>query len=119
MVQQTDEVWIVLDALDECRTRDEFIAGGLLSWIQNLQNSQTNIHLLVTSRREQDIEAAIKSWAHDDDIIPIQSELVEDDIKAYIYSRVREQGELSRRWHSRPTIQSEIEAALIQRSDSM
>lgn len=31
MVQQAGEVWIILDALDECQTRKGYSAEGLLS----------------------------------------------------------------------------------------
>lgn len=33
MIQQAGEVWMVLDALDECQTRKEYLAGGLPSWL--------------------------------------------------------------------------------------
>ncbi|KAI0206014.1 hypothetical protein F4808DRAFT_455506 [Astrocystis sublimbata] len=119
MVQQAGEVWIVLDALDECSTRKEHATEGLLSWIQNLRLSQVNVHLLVTSRPEQDIKSAIRSWAQHQDIIPIQSNLIQEDIKAYVHARVREPGELSNRWHTRPDIQAQIEDALIEKADGM
>jgi hypothetical protein len=121
MVQQAEEVWIVIDALDECQTRKEHSRRGLLSWIQSLQDSQgqVNVHLLLTSRPEQDIEAAIRGSTQDQNIILIGNDLIQEDINAYIYARVREPGELSERWHTRPTIQAEIEAALINKADGM
>ncbi|KAI8624181.1 ankyrin repeat-containing domain protein [Xylariaceae sp. FL1651] len=119
MIQQAGEIWIVIDALDECNKRHEYPAGGLLSWIQSLQGHQPNIHLLVTSRPEQDINAAIKSWAREQDIISIQSDLVSEDINAYVCARVREYGPLSKRWHTKPEIQDEIEDALIKKADGM
>ncbi|KAI3326446.1 ankyrin repeat-containing domain protein [Xylariaceae sp. AK1471] len=120
MVELAGEVWIVIDAVDECTTRDGYPVGGLLPWIQSLQDYQANIHLLLTSRPEQDIEAAIKDRNRDRDIIiPIQNDSVKEDINAYVYARVREHGELSRRWHSRQKIQSDIETTLIKKADGM
>ncbi|KAI0379047.1 hypothetical protein F5Y04DRAFT_290521 [Hypomontagnella monticulosa] len=70
MVQQTDEVWIVLDALDECSSQNGN-RDTLLRFIQTIRDLQMNIHLLVTSRPEQDISATIGSYSSGGDIIPI------------------------------------------------
>jgi hypothetical protein len=118
MIQQAGEVWIVLDALDECQRREEFPDVGLLSWIEDLHKCHGNIHLLVTSRPEQDIKRAIERWAGSDKMIQVQSELVESDIQDYIHARVRGDGGL-KRWQSRPNVQSEIEATLIKNADGM
>ncbi|KAI1754784.1 hypothetical protein F4782DRAFT_462126 [Xylaria castorea] len=119
MVQEVKAVWIILDALDECPTRTEYPTGGLLSWIQSLQNSQVNTHIIITSRPEQDIEASIKSWARGQDIIPIQNDLLQEDIGAYIGARVREHGILKERWCNRSDIQDMIERALNEKANGM
>ncbi|KAI0121250.1 hypothetical protein BJ170DRAFT_688340 [Xylariales sp. AK1849] len=77
MVQDVSEVWIVLYALDECQTRKEHLIGGLLSWIEHFQDLQSGVHLLVTSRPEQDIKSTIEGPARSKDIISIQSDLVQ------------------------------------------
>ncbi|ORY67765.1 ankyrin repeat-containing domain protein [Pseudomassariella vexata] len=118
MIQQADEVWLVLDALDECPIRSGYPTGGLLPWIHSLRDTQMNVHLLVTSRPEQDIESTIEKWARKEDIIPIQGDLIAEDIRAYVRTRVREHEGLSR-WKSRPDIRSEIEVALIEKSNGM
>lgn len=118
MIQQAGEVWIVLDALDECQTRKEYPAGGILFWLQSLRNSQINVHLLITSRPEHDIEETIEKWARKEDIIPLQSNLIGDDIRAYIEARVRDSEGLSR-WKTRPDIQKEIEGTLIEKARGM
>ncbi|KAI2603684.1 ankyrin repeat-containing domain protein [Hypoxylon sp. NC1633] len=113
MVEQSDEVWIILDALDECTTRKE-----LLSWIRTLRNLQMNIHFLVTSRPEQDITATIESFPCIQGIIHIQSDLIKEDIRRYVNARVQVDEGL-KRWQSRPDVQSEIEAALMEKADGM
>lgn len=114
MVQEAGQVWIILDALDECQTRK-----GLLSWIESIRSSQrTNIHLLATSRPEQDIKSAIEMWAHKQDIVPIQSDLVKGDIRAYVHTRVREHEGLSR-WQNQPDVQKLIEDTLTDKADGM
>lgn len=119
MVQQAGEAWIILDALDECQTRKDYQDGRLLPWVENLLGSrQTNIHLLVTSRPEQDIKSAIEKWARIQDIISIQSSKIVKDICSYVYASVRQHERLSR-WRSRPEIQEEIETTLIEKSHGM
>ncbi|EXA53722.1 hypothetical protein FOVG_01438 [Fusarium oxysporum f. sp. pisi HDV247] len=116
-IQQAGEVWIVVDALDECRTRKGFPTAGLLSWLKTLLDiQQLNIHLLITSRLEQDIESTITGWDRIQDVVPIQSKSTMDDICAYVHTRVRQHPGLAR-WQQQPKIQDEIEAALIEKAD--
>lgn len=44
-----------------------------------------------------------------DDIVPIQSDLIADDIRAYVHTRVREDNGF-KRWRSLPEVQDEIES---------
>ncbi|KAF2135962.1 uncharacterized protein K452DRAFT_322729 [Aplosporella prunicola CBS 121167] len=119
MIQQANEVWIILDALDECQTREDTQAEGLLSWLRSLVASKVaNVHLLVTSRPEQDIESALETWTQPENRVPIQSDLIMDDIRAYIHARVRTYEGLSR-WQSSPDVQNEVETALIENADGM
>jgi hypothetical protein len=119
MIEQVKEVWLVLDALDECRTRKGPSTEGLLSWIREVLNSERgNVHLLVTSRPEQDIESEIMEFAHIDDVVPIQSSLITNDIRAYVRTRVREDNGL-KRWRSQPEVQNEIETRLMEKTDGM
>ncbi|KAH7031901.1 ankyrin repeat-containing domain protein [Macrophomina phaseolina] len=62
-----------------------------------------NVHLLVTSRPEEDIYSAIKTTARTQDVIPIQSNLVAEDIRKYL----------------RPKVQDEIDAAIIKNANGM
>jgi Cdc6-like AAA superfamily ATPase len=119
MIEQVEEVWVVIDALDECRTRKGRSTEGLLSWIRDLLNAeQRNAHLLATSRPEQDIKSDISELTCNDSIIPIQSELINDDIYAYVQTRVREDNDL-KRWRSKPKIQNEIVTVLTEKADGM
>ncbi|TLD09766.1 hypothetical protein PspLS_11579 [Pyricularia sp. CBS 133598] len=63
MAQHIGELWIVLDALDECQTRKGAKNEGLLSWIKDFSNgSRADIHFLLTSRPERDIESALSKF---------------------------------------------------------
>ncbi|KAH6646793.1 hypothetical protein BKA67DRAFT_611497, partial [Truncatella angustata] len=116
MIHELREVWIVLDALDECTPRIE-----LLSWMQDLaQNYQplSNVHILITSRPEQDIKSAIERHADNEQMIAIRDDLLEADIRNYVQARVREHEGL-KRWQGRSDIQDRIEASLLDKADGM
>ena len=119
MIEQVKEVWLVLDALDECSTRRGPSTEGLLSWIREILNSeQRNVHLLVTSRPEQDIKSRISEFASNGDMLRIQSDLISEDIRAYVRARIREDEGL-KRWRNRPDVQDEIETRLVEKVDGM
>jgi Cdc6-like AAA superfamily ATPase len=119
VIQQVGEVWIVLDALDECLTRKGKRTEGILSWMRDLLSSkERNIHVLMTSRPEQDIEMEVRQWARRHDIVSIQGDGVADDIRAYIHTRIREDDDL-KRWRSHPDVQDEIEAILMDKAAGM
>lgn len=118
-ISQADQVRIVLDALDECNTRKGSWTEGLLLWIRALLDSaMSHVHLLVTSRPEPDIQAVLNDRAREDEVIPIQSELVASDIDAYIHARVRKDNRLNR-WQHRPEVQDEIEEKLSEKAHGM
>ncbi|KAI1094752.1 hypothetical protein F5B19DRAFT_23670 [Rostrohypoxylon terebratum] len=53
MIQKAGEVWIIIDAIDECTAADEDGVRDMISWIVELQRLQTDIHVLVTSRQRR------------------------------------------------------------------
>jgi len=119
MTEHFKELWIVLDALDECYTRKGPPTEGLLLWMKELLASkQRNTHLLMTSRSEQDITSGVREFAHNNDIVPIQSDQITADIRAYVRTRVR-QDKSFKRWRPRPDVQREIEIRLIEKANGM
>jgi Cdc6-like AAA superfamily ATPase len=120
MINQAKEIYIVLDALDECRTRKGSFSEGLLAWIQSLLDlKQRNVHLLVTSRPEHDIELVLRKLVpSDEDVVPIQGDLIEDDIRSYVHTRVRT-GDGLKRWQSQPDVLNEIETQLMKKANGM
>ena len=119
MLNQAKDVWIVLDALNECRTPKGSLAEGLLSWIASLQSDQRNVHLLVTSRPEHEIEEVLRKLAKsEENIIPIQSDLINNDIRSYVRTRVRG-GKLLERWGKTLYVLEEIETRLMEKANGM
>jgi Cdc6-like AAA superfamily ATPase len=120
MINQAQEIYIVLDAIDECRTRKGPLSEGLLAWIQSISDlEQRNVHLLVTSRPEHDIELVLRNLTlSEEDILPIESKLIDEDIRTYVHTRVR-QGNGLRRWQSQPDVLDEIETQLMEKANGM
>jgi Cdc6-like AAA superfamily ATPase len=120
MINHVEEVYLVLDALDECRTRKGSPSEGLLAWILSLRGlEQRNVHLLVTSRPEHDIELVLRKLAQsDEDIVQIQSDLIKADIRSYVQARVRT-GDGLVRWRSHPDVLDEIERVLMEKAEGM
>jgi Cdc6-like AAA superfamily ATPase len=116
MIHNLKEVWIVLDALDECAPR-----GELLAWLRSVNQDlslQVNMHVLVTSRPEQDIGSAIRRYASNGQMIAIRDDLLEADIRNYVQTRVREHEGL-RRWRGHKEIQDQIETSLLEKANGM
>ena len=118
MMHQMDESFIILDALDECRTRKGTETESLLSWIKSILSIPRITHLLITSRPEEDIESALSKWMTDEDKIHLSSERVNQDIYPYIRSKITEDDGL-RRWRTQPNVQKEIETKLSEIANGM
>jgi hypothetical protein len=107
-------VSIVLDALDESKPR-----GELSAWLKTLvESTEIVCRLLITARREEDIESALRCWTRAEDRISIQQDEVNKDISAYVKDRVRNVHELKRR-RRRPDLQREIETKLVEKAGGM
>ncbi|KIJ07095.1 hypothetical protein PAXINDRAFT_103100 [Paxillus involutus ATCC 200175] len=87
VVKGFDDVYILIDALDECDSQAE-----LLDWVKSLQSTTPGLHLLATSRPERIIEERMSKSSHVR--ISLNSELLDDDIKAYVDERVEASDDL-------------------------
>jgi Cdc6-like AAA superfamily ATPase len=113
MLSDVNKVSIVLDALDESTTRREVTAC-----LKSILELGSNCRILVTARREEDIETAFRHWTEPEDRISIRESDIDGDIRAYVSHTVRNSNELDR-WQSRPGVQDEIESKLVERADGM
>jgi hypothetical protein len=114
MIEEFPQSYIILDALDECTDRAE-----LMSIVDKISGWQTqNLHLLVTSRRERDIETSLEYFVDGQNIICLQSELLDKDIQICVRQRLSDDKSLSK-WQKDPIIKQEIETALMQRACGM
>ena len=105
-----DEIYFVLDALDECVE-----IAAVISSLQEIRGwHNPNLHILVTSRKEVAIEKGFRSLTTDQ--IPIQDFLVDADIRLLVRECLRNDPELSR-WSE--MIKAEIEKTLYEGSKGM
>jgi hypothetical protein len=114
MILEFPESYLVLDALDECDNWDE--ALGVLQNLESLESR--NLHILVTSRKERDIERSLTSFLTQECCIDLQAALVDEDIRRYVHHRWSNDRNLEK-WKSKPRIQAEVEEALFARTNGM
>ena len=106
----TGHKYIILDALDECVDREDFMAV-----IRELVHSQQkDLRIMITSRREKDIEEQLRSIANYD--INIQSAIVNEDIRIYVRNRLVTDSKL-KKWPI--NVQENIAAVLTEKADGM
>ena len=102
--------FIILDALNECTEREK-----LLNWIQTVilkKDITLGLHLIVTSRSEQEIEEKFMSY-HSIDLVE-QSE--NHDFVVYLDYQLQNDSDL-RKWNS--ATQELIKVTLMKQADGM
>jgi hypothetical protein len=93
ILEAFDEVFIILDALDECAERKE-----LLKWIKHMTSwRKGKLHLLGTSRPVEDIAKYLRSL--DPDHVCMMENLITYDIEKYIDS-ILHQDDAFEHWDS-------------------
>lgn len=114
VMQQFTHVYIVLDALDECTQRLELM--NLLETVAGRQLD--NMHLLMTSREERDIERSLKNYVKEEGTICLQQDVVDKDIQRYVQQRLSDDQTLAK-WNKDVAVRQEIEDALIRGARGM
>jgi hypothetical protein len=101
-------VYVVLDALDECAQRLELMdmLEAVAGWQLN------NLHLLMTSRKERDIERSLEEYIREEDAMCLQRDVVDKDIQRYVQQRLRDDKGLAK-WNKDASVREEIEEALM------
>lgn len=114
MASEFDNVYLVLEALDECTYR-----GALHEVLKEIgQWQKVNSHILLTSREEQDIKEALGSIDLEKSYIKLAADLLRDDIRVYVSSRL-EMDMAFKRWKKHPDLRKEIEDSLTEKSEGM
>jgi hypothetical protein len=108
VMRQFTHIYIVLDALDECTQREELLV--MLEIVAGWQLN--NVHLLMTSRKERDIESSLESYIKEEDTICLQRDVVDKDIRRYVQQRLSDDKTLVK-WNKDAAVRQEIEATLM------
>lgn len=108
------DVFIVLDALDECEELETVfdVLEEMGRW------TDSNVHLVFTSRETKDIKEFVDGLEMNKAMIRLSAAVVKQDIRMYIRDRLRTDRNL-KRWRSHPKVQEEIEDSLVNKSDGM
>ncbi|RPA73454.1 purine and uridine phosphorylase [Ascobolus immersus RN42] len=123
MVKVVDQLWLVIDGLDECTERDyggKHMHEGLLAWMKDFFSPGTscNIHLLVTSRYLEDIRSSLEVWTDTKSWINIQSDLVSNDIGNFVRQSFAV-GKGLDRWAGRIDVQLRVITELKEKANGM
>jgi len=111
LLQASRSVDIVIDAADECNERQ-----NLLQLLEEINKWNINgLHLLITSRREKDIEDALNPLLSGR--IPLEKSAIESDIRDFIHHKVHSDGSKLLKWPV--DIRSDIETTLLEGADGM
>lgn len=111
LLQASRTVDIVIDAADECNERQ-----NLLQLLEEMNKWNINgLHLLVTSRREKDIEDAFNPLLSGR--IPLEKSAIESDIRDFIHHKVHSDGSKLLKWPI--DIRLDIESTLLEGADGM
>jgi hypothetical protein len=90
--QELTHIYIVLDALDECTQRSE-----LMDMLETVVGWQLdNLHLLMTSRKERDIETSLESYVGEEGAVCLQRDVVDQDIQRYVQQRLYDDKSLAK-----------------------
>lgn len=117
VIEETGDVFILVDALDECFQSHEGRDGeDVLRWLEELSGSpHTNVRVLITSRKEREIEEVLLSTLQAPAIC-VESAQIEDDIRRYVTSQM----DLDRRFRRlNESLKEEIKNTLADKADGM
>ncbi|KAK5140518.1 hypothetical protein LTR32_006705, partial [Rachicladosporium monterosium] len=111
IVENIGAPYVVLDALDECKTRSDLL-------LQLPRFKCGRACLFLTSRTEEDIESSLREWVPPSNAISICQGPVDVDIREVVRNRIATDPKL-RRFKSRPDVCTEIEDKLMEKADGM
>ena len=115
VIAEFDQVFLVIDALDECAQRF-FLLEGITEMHEGWEHEM--LHLLVTSRYEHDISSEFDSLIEANEEVHIHKSFIEADIRAYVYSRLQSDRRL-KRWQKDKQVQKVIATTLTEKADGM
>jgi hypothetical protein len=114
MIQDFPVSYIILDALDECGDRAALL--GILETVAKWEID--HLHLIVTSRKEEDINCSLECLVSVDNTVCLQSNIIDKDIFNYVHYRLSNDKTL-KRWQKDLEMQEEIQNILMKKAHGM
>jgi len=111
LAKECSEVYIVIDALDECIDRN-----GRIIWrelITKLTGTVHNIRLLYTSRQIDDIAGILKKLTR------IEIQATDEDLRTYVLEQVESKDDLADFCQDDSTLQENIVQAVVSKAQGM
>ena len=109
------QTYVIMDALDECPDKYND-RQRLLQHLAKLMSSQfQNLHIIVTSRRERDIEDVLQILANASPICVSSSE-VDKDVRIYVRAQLS-QDKRMQSWP--PDVKNQVEETLSTKANGM
>jgi hypothetical protein len=106
-VEAFEEVFLVVDALDEC---SEEVRWGL---VERLRNLQPGLRLLITSRYLDAIDEELEGFGH------YQIKANKADIELFIDAQIRKNRHLRKIVGRSPSLRDDMKDAIVQTADEM
>lgn len=114
LIEDIPCTYVIVDALDECENRTE-----LMSIIEEMYTWQLQgLHVLLTSRRADDIKSTLEHVLDNNNIICIPKEAVDHDIQLYVRQRLSNEASLQE-WQADTDIKQQIESSLMKGAHGM
>ncbi|EPS45382.1 hypothetical protein H072_573 [Dactylellina haptotyla CBS 200.50] len=114
MTEQVKEIWLVLDAINECTKGKR----ELLLWIKKLLSIQRHIRLILTGQPGTDIMLELTEFIPENNVVSLHNSFVIGDISNFIEASIQTD-EGFRRWRGNRKVQKEISDALSKKADVM
>lgn len=109
-IESTGRTFLIIDALDECPQQERKLFLNLFFQ----QTTSLGINILITSRKEADLERCLKDAVSH--TVCIQSSKVDADIRLHVRNVMTRDPELTG-W--KPAIRQEIESGIVEGSNGM
>jgi ankyrin repeat domain-containing protein 50 len=120
LVKSFDQIFLVIDALDECNQDDQNGIQNreqIMDFIFHLADDMPCAKFFVTSRRETDITDAFA--CHQTPTIQIEAKNVAEDINAYANDHVENLVKTKKLRLGKPTLKGKIVELLVARAEGM
>jgi len=120
MLQLSQQVWLVIDALDEIAieaSKDD--CKDVIEWITDMVAKHDNLFILVTSRDEEHIRSRFERMRGDQRSLSISGEGLDHDIETYIENGISASRQLGIRWAKRRDMLNLIKERLMAKADGM